>query len=138
MVSHDVFNDGRLVVIFLVRDGDLMNYERRALSILFKVFTVPRVARNDYRPPIVIDAVAVRRLYEIAVVDFKSSHFHAIGLIDDAVLGVLRRRYFYPFYRVFSSAKRIRISSPYARSRFCMNDMVPVGPMMRNGFCLLR
>jgi hypothetical protein len=29
-----------------------MNYERRALSILFKVFTVPRVARNDYRPPI--------------------------------------------------------------------------------------
>ena len=60
-----------------------------------------RHARYDYRPPIVIDAVAVRRLYEIAVVDFKSSHFHAIGIIDDAVLCVLRRRYFYPFYRVF-------------------------------------
>ena len=44
LMGHDVFNDGGLVVVFRVRDGDLVHHKRGALRVLFEVFAVARVA----------------------------------------------------------------------------------------------
>src|SRR5262245_63796170 len=68
--------------------------------MLFQVFAVPRVARDDNRPAVVIDAITVSRLYQRAMVHFKSGHLHAVLLIDDTVAYILGRRYCYSFHGI--------------------------------------
>src|SRR5262249_39410945 len=96
-----VLHDRRLVVVLLVRHRDLVDHQGRALRMLFQVFAVLRIARDDDRPSVVVHAIAVGGLDQIAVVHLERRHFHAVPVIDHPVIGVVRRRNGHAFHRVF-------------------------------------
>src|SRR5262249_8229235 len=81
MMGHDVFNDGGLVVVFRVRDGDLVHHEGGALRMLLEVLAVARVAGQDDRASVVVDAIAVGRLDQGPVVDLERGDRYAVLLI---------------------------------------------------------
>src|SRR5262249_56314655 len=74
---------------------------RCALRMLLEVLAVARIAGQDDRASLVVDAIAVGRLDQSAVVDFKRGDPYAVLVVDDAVACIFGRRDRYAFHGIF-------------------------------------
>src|SRR5262249_55581310 len=76
------------------RARDFVDQQVGAGAVLDDILVVAGVAGEHGGPAAVLEAIAVARLDDVALVDLESDHLYAILLVDDAVaveLGDVRR-----------------------------------------------
>jgi len=80
-VGHDTLHL-RVLEQLGAHGGDLVDQQVGPRAVLYDVLVETSIPRDDHRPTVVVDAIAVRRLDQIPVIHFERRHPDAVLLVD--------------------------------------------------------